>query len=93
MEQPSVAQLCGYKHSLSYVVILYTMAIRCEKCMHGTSSYRNLWGDHPWLGGTTYGAVDGPARPSMAAMAGPSMATKFAIDGLAGQVVGGPSVA
>ena len=37
--------------------------------------------DHLWLGGTTYGAVDGPA--------GPSMATKFAVDGPAGPVVGG----
>ena len=53
-------------------------------------------GDHPWLGGATYGAVDSPAGPSMAAIdspAGPSMATKFAIDGPAGPVVGGPSVA
>ena len=64
--------------------------------MHGTSSNENLWGDHPWLGGTTYGAVDGLAGPSMAAMddpAGPSMATKFAVDGPAIPVVGGPSVA
>ena len=56
------------------------------------SSDRNLVGDHPWLGGTTYGAVDSPAGPSMAAIdspAGPSMATKFAVDGLAGPVVGG----
>ena len=53
-------------------------------------------GGHPWLGGTTYGAVDGPAGPSMAAidsLARPSMATKFAVDGPAGPVVGGPSVA
>ena len=52
----------------------------------------NLVGDHPWLGGTTYGAVDSPARPSMAAIdspAGPPMATKFSGDGLAGPVVGG----
>ena len=40
----------------------------------------NLWGDHPWLGGTTYGAVDSPG--------GPTMATKFAVDG-----PGGPPVA
>ena len=56
------------------------------------SSDRNLVGDHPWLGGTTYGAVDSPARPSMAAIdspARPSMATKFAIDGPVGPVVGG----
>ena len=38
-------------------------------------------GDHPWLGGTTYGTVDCPA--------GPSMATKFAVDVPAGPVVGG----
>ena len=53
-------------------------------------------GDHPWLGGTTYGAVDGPAGPSMAAIngpAGPSMANFVAIDGPAGPVVGGPLVA
>ena len=64
--------------------------------MHGTSSNRNLWADHPWLGGTTYGAVDGPAGPTMAAIdgpAGPSMLTKFAVDGPAGPVVGGPSMA
>ena len=64
--------------------------------VRGTSSDRNLVGDHPWLGGTTYGAVDSPAGPSMAAIdspAGPSMATKFAVDGPAGPFVGGPSVA
>ena len=64
--------------------------------VRGTSSDNNLGGDHPWLGGTTYGAVDSPAGPSMAAIdspAGPSMATKFAVDGPAGRVVGGPSVA
>jgi len=52
-------------------------------------------GDHRWQGGTTYGAVDCPARPSTAAIdipAGPSMATKFAVDGPAGPVVGGPLV-
>ena len=38
-----------------------------------------------WLGGTTYGTVDGPT--------GPSIATKFAVDGPAGPVVGGPLVA
>ena len=56
------------------------------------SSDRNLVGDHPWLGGTTYGVVDSPAGPSMVAInspAGPSMATKFAVDDPAGPVVGG----
>ena len=60
--------------------------------MRGTSSDINLVGDHPWLGGTTYGTVDSPAGPSMAAidsLAGPSMAAKFAVDGPAGPVVGG----
>ena len=59
--------------------------------MRGTSSDSNLVGDHPWLGGTTYGAVDSLAGPSMAAIdspAGPSMAAKFAVDGPAGPVVG-----
>ena len=48
--------------------------------------------DHPWPGGTTYGTVDSPAGPSMAAIdspAGPPMATKFAVDGPAGPIVGG----
>ena len=56
------------------------------------SSDSNLVGDHPWLGGTTYGAVDSPAGPSMAAIdspAGSPMAAKFAVDGPAGPVVGG----
>ena len=55
------------------------------------SSDSNLVGNHPWLGGTTYGVVDSPAGPSMAATdspAGPSMATKFAVDDPAGPVVG-----
>ena len=41
-------------------------------------------GDHPWLGGTTYGAVDSPGGPSMAtivSLGGPTMVTKFAVDG------------
>ena len=45
------------------------------------------------IGGTTYGAVDSPARPSMAAIDSPvrpSMAPKFAVDGPAGPVVRGP---
>ena len=49
-------------------------------------------GDHPWLGGTTYGTVDSPARPSMAAIdspAGPPMAAKIAVDGSAEPIVGG----
>ena len=54
-------------------------------------------GDHPRdHRGTTYGAVDSLAGPSMAAIdvpAGPSMATKFVVDGPAGPVVGGPWVA
>ena len=36
--------------------------------VRGKSSDNNLGGDHPWLGGTTYGAVDSPAGPSMAAI-------------------------
>ena len=58
----------------------------------GTSSDSNLLGDHPCLGGTTYGTVDSPAGPSMAAIdspAGPSTAIKFAVDGLAGPHCGG----
>ena len=51
----------------------------------GTSSDSNLMGDHPWLGVATYGAVD--------SLAGPSMATKFALDSPAEPVVGGPLVA
>ena len=58
-----------------------------------TSSNSNLVGDHPWLGGTTYGAVDSPAGPSMAAIDSPAGSTKFTIDGPAGPVVGGPLVA
>ena len=57
------------------------MAIRREKCM-GRQVIGIYGGDHPWLKGTTYGAVDGPAGPSMAAIdcpAGPYMATKFAV--------------
>ena len=53
-------------------------------------------GDHPWLGGTTYGAVDSPGGLSMAAivsLGGPTMATKFAVDGPGGQILGKPSVA
>ena len=64
--------------------------------MRGTSSDNNLVGDHPWQGGTTYGAVVSPAGPSMAAIdgpVGPFMATKFAVGGPAGSFVGGPSVA
>ena len=57
--------------------------------MRGTSSDSNnyLVGDHPWLGGTTYGAVDSPAGPSMAAidsLAGPSMAAKCRWSGCGG---------
>ena len=45
-----------------------------------SDSNLQLVGDHPWLGKTTYGAIDSLARPSMAA--------KFAVDGPAGTVVG-----
>ena len=48
-------------------------------------------GDHPWLGGTTYGAIDSPGGPSTAVIVGPggtTMATKYVIDG-----PGGPPVA
>ena len=64
--------------------------------VHGTSSNRNLVGDHPWQWGTAYGSVDGPAGLSMAAidsLARPSMAKKFAVDDPARPVVAGPSVA
>ena len=47
-------------------------------------------------GVTTYGAVDSPRGPSMAAIVspgGPTTATKFAIDGPGGPILGGPSVA
>ena len=74
-----------------HVVKLLTIARYVfSACTH------NLWGDHPWLGGTTYGAVDSPGGPSMAAIVGPggpSMATKFAVDGPGGPILGGPSVA
>ena len=56
------------------------------------SSDSNLVGDHPWLGGISYGTVDSPARPSMATIdspARPSIAAKFAVDGPARQVMGG----
>ena len=53
--------------------------------MCGTSRISNLVGDHPWLGETTYGAVD--------SQNGPSMATKFIVDGPARPVVGGSLVA
>ena len=42
---------------------------------------QNKWGDHLWQGGPSMAALDGPARPSMA--------TKSAMDGLAGSVVVG----
>ena len=41
-------------------------------------------------GGTTYGAVDSPGEPSMAAIVSPgrpTMATKFAVDGPGGPLV------
>ena len=58
--------------------------------------HTQFMGDHPWLGGTTYGAVDSPGGLSMAAivsLGGPTMATKFAVDGPGGPILGGPSVA
>ena len=60
--------------------------------VHGMSSDSNLVGDHPWLGGTSYGTVDSPAGPSMATIdspARPSIVAKFAVDCPAGQVMGG----
>ena len=48
------------------------------------------------VGGTTYGAVDSPGGPSMAAIVSPgrpTMATKFAVDGPGGPILGGPPVA
>ena len=47
------------------------------------------------VGETTYGAVDSPEGPSIAAIVspgGPTMATKFAVDGPGGPILGGPSV-
>ena len=61
--------------------------------LHASTIYG---GDHPWLGGTTYGAVDSPGGPSMVAIVspgGPTMATKFAVDGPEGPILGGPPVA
>ena len=67
----------------------------CIHCMQA-----QFMGDHPcahpWLGGTTYDAVDSPGGPSMAAIVnpgGPTMATKFAVDGPGGPILGGPPVA
>ena len=87
---------CGY----SYIAFCRSLAI-LDYCnwvlkVRGTSSDSNLVGDQLWLGETTYGAMDSLAGPSMAAIdspSEPSIATKFAVDGLAGPVVGGPSVA
>ena len=53
--------------------------------------HAQFMGDHPWLEGTTYGAVDSPRGPSMAAIVGPvgpSTATKFAGDGPGGPILG-----
>ena len=53
-------------------------------------------GDRLWQGGTNCGAVDDPGGPSVTAIlgpGGPSMATKIAIDGPRGPILGGPSVA
>ena len=80
VQQPSVAQL-AWLYRLLAILDYCNWALK----VHGTSSDSNLVGDHPWLGGTTYGAVNIPA--------GPSMATIFAVDGPAGLIVGGPSVA
>ena len=47
-------------------------------------------------GETIYGAIDSPGGPSMAAIVSPGglpVATKFAVDGPAGPILGGPSVA
>ena len=63
----------------------------CIHCMQ-----TQFMGDHPWLGGTTYGAVDNAGGPSTAAIVGPggpTMATKYAIDGPGGPILGGPQVA
>ena len=58
------------------------MAISREKCVGSHVISKIVWSDHLWLGGTTYGAIDSPA--------GPSLAT---IEGLARPVLRGPSVA
>ena len=60
----------------------------------GCQAIRIYGRDHPWLGGTTYGgAMDGLSKATIDDPAGSSMATKFAVDGPTGPVVGGPSVA
>ena len=72
------------------------MVTRCQ-CIKSsrdivTSSNSNLWGPSVTRG-TTYSAVDGPARPSIVAIdspAEPSIATKFSVGGLAGPVVEDP---
>ena len=72
-----IISLCGMTSSYVYVATLFGVKMHAwssdiavltiahyvfSACTH------NLWGDHPWLGGTTYGAVDGPGGPSMAAI-------------------------
>ena len=66
----------------------------CIHCMQ--AQFKLCMGDHPWLWGTTYGAVDSPGGPSMAAIVspgGPTMATKFAVDGPGVPILGGPPMA
>jgi len=48
-------------------------------------------GDHLWQGGTTYGTVDGPGGPSVAAVLGPGdhlRQQKLAVDGMGGLILG-----
>ena len=62
----------------------------------GIVSIRIVQGDHLWQRGTTYGAIDGPGRPSMAAVLGPGgppVAINIATDRPGGPILGGPSVA
>ena len=94
VQQSSVAQLAWLYSILRSLALLDYCNWALKVCE--TSSDSNLVGDHPWLWGTTYGTVNSLAGQSMAAINSPgrpSTATKFAADGLAGPVEGGPSVA
>ena len=75
-----------YKLCITSLLSMASSALNNATCIYSVThhSKHNLWGDHPWLGGITYGAVDSPGGPSMAAIVspgGPTMATKFAVDG------------
>jgi len=66
-----------------------------RKSIHGIRECFPL-GDHLWQGGTTYGTVDGPGGPSVAAVLGPGdhpRQRKLTVDGPGGLTLGGPSMA